>query len=743
MRILLNRLAKTGRSGMPEGGSREVLRRRVNALFVMLSDLYGSDKLVLKAGKLEALQLMRSPQLRDRLVALQRLVWEDPTIEDVPADEDIPELLAEIEDEIADQLARKSVEERIEKRIADLMQQRHEDYVRDIKMQVLREDGGPDNAYTLKKYAELERLEQRKLSRTALEILRPSSVQEVVGQERAIRALFSKVVSPFPQHVILYGPPGVGKTTVARLALETAKRLPHTPFGPDAPFVEVDGATLRWDPRDIVNPLLGSVHDPIYQGARRDFADTGVPEPKLGLVTEAHGGILFIDEIGELDPILQNKLLKVMEDKRVRFDSAYYDPDDPNVPKYVRKLFEEGAPADFLLIGATTRDPEEISPALRSRAAEIFFDPLSQADIETIVRQAAQKLGVDLEPEVPRLISEYTIEGRKAVSILADAYGVAVYNSLDQKAVAQSAAAPAAAKEAPGAAGETVAHPEETVAAREEAAGGASESRPDQADEAAAVRPVLPQGLTIGRQHVLDVIQTSRIVPYVTAKASDRPEVGKIFGLGVWGYVGSLLEIEAVVFPAHESGHGSIRFNDTAGSMAKDSVFNAASVIRKLTGKDLADYDVHINVVGGGRIDGPSAGAAIALAILSALEGWPAAQNVAITGEISIQGKVRAVGGIPEKLYGARQAGMKAVLVPAENRAEVPEDPGNLRVVFVSDLEEALPYFFPGRDLAQSGFLGMMAGAADSGAGVPADLPAAASEQAVSEAGPAAKSKVS
>ena len=52
---------------------------------------------------------------------------------------------------------------------------------------------------------------------------------------------------------------------------------------------------------------------------RRDLAETGVPEPKPGLATDAHGGILFIDEIGEMDPMLQNKLLKVLEDKRVFF----------------------------------------------------------------------------------------------------------------------------------------------------------------------------------------------------------------------------------------------------------------------------------------------------------------------------------------------------------------------------------------------------------------------------------------
>ena len=125
----------------------------------------------------------------------------------------------------------------------------------------------------------------------------------------------------------------------------------------------------------MTNPLLGSVHDPIYQGARKDLAENGIPEPKLGLVTDAHGGVLFIDEIGELDTILLTKLLKVLEDKRVEFESSYYDPNDDRIPQYIRKIFNEGAPADFVLIGATTRSPEEINPAIRSRCAEVF-EPL-------------------------------------------------------------------------------------------------------------------------------------------------------------------------------------------------------------------------------------------------------------------------------------------------------------------------------------------------------------------------------
>jgi len=617
----------------------EQLKRRVASLYGLYSGLIGSEKVVLKAGKLDALDLLRSDRLPERVLALQKLVFEDPTVNKLPAFDEIPAILEEIEDELADLMARRAVEDKLEKKIAERMEERHREYVHEIKMQVLKEEEeNVETPQTLKKYALLEKLEQKKLTKSAMEQLRPATLGEIVGQERAVEALRAKLASPYPQHLILYGPPGIGKTTAARLVLEEAKKLKYTPFAKDAAFVEVDGTTLRWDPRDMTNPLLGSVHDPIYQGARRDLADTGVPEPKPGLATDAHGGILFIDEIGEMDPMLQNKLLKVLEDKRVFFDSAYYDPSDPNVPKYIKKLFEDGAPADFILIGATTRDAQDITPAIRSRCAEIYFEPLTPKHIEEIVYNAAQKLGVSIHPDIPRLIGEYTIEGRKAINILADAYGLALYR------------------------------------------GGTGQ-------------------LTIDVEDIYRVAQVSRLSPYVSNKATSTGEVGKIFGLGVSGYLGSVLEIEAVAFPA-EKGKGSIRFNDTAGSMAKDSVFNAAAVVRKITGQDPADYDIHVNIIGGGRIDGPSAGTAIVAAIISAITGQGIRQNCAVTGEVSIQGKVKAVGGVFEKAFGAKQAGITTVIIPKENEKDIPAGHLDLDIRPVETVDEALAVLFAAPDTA-------------------------------------------
>ena len=318
--------------------------------------------------------MMRSQNLPDRLCGLQRLVFEDPTLERVTTRGQQRKAIAEIEEAMADVIAQRHAEDSIERRVNEKMAERHQEYVKDLKLEALRETGGPETPASQAKLEELEALSQRRLSASALAQLRPQTLRDVVGQEAAIRALLAKISSPYPQHAILYGPPGVGKTTVARLALEVAKSRPYTPFAKDAPFVEASGTTLRWDPRETDQPAAGQrPRSRSTKAAGASSPRPGFPSRSSGSVTRAHGGVLFIDEIGEMDPSLQSRLLKVLEDKRVTFESSYYDESAPNVPQYVKRLFREGAPADFILIGATTRDPDDIDPAIRSRCAEIFF----------------------------------------------------------------------------------------------------------------------------------------------------------------------------------------------------------------------------------------------------------------------------------------------------------------------------------------------------------------------------------
>ncbi|WP_037346217.1 Lon family ATP-dependent protease [Selenomonas sp. oral taxon 138] len=652
----------------PELSPEARIDAEIAVIFRMLADSMGTERLVIQAGKMNAMALMRSENRRERVLALMRILEEDPLLSPPPSEAELPEIISRMTEQLAGILARRDLEDRIERKVSEKLEKDHEEYVDDIRRQVISEESpGTESPHDKKKREDLEELESIRLTQSVMELLRPQNFDEIVGQERAVRSLMAKLSSPYPQHLLLYGPPGVGKTTAARLVLEAAKKRAVSPFGERAPFVETDGTTLRWDPRDMTNPLLGSVHDPIYQGAQKSLADSGVPEPKPGLVTDAHGGILFIDEIGEMDEMLQNKLLKVLEDKRAYFESAYYDPDDKRVPPYIRKLFEEGAPADFVLIGATTRDAEHINPALRSRCAEIYFEPLTPAHILTIVENAAERLNVRLGDGAAQLISEYTIEGRKAINILADAYSLALNRLADTEI--------------------------EQIVSRETIVPQDTEQSEGNVSRETSSAPAAPP-LLVTKDDIYEVAQVSRLYQFGRKKASDTPAVGRVFGLGVAGFLGSIIEIEAVAFPAAEKGKGTVRFNETAGSMAKDSVFNAASVMRQLTGRDIHDYDIHVNVIGGGNIDGPSAGTAILAAIVSAVTGAAIRQDVAVTGEISLQGEIKPVGGVFEKAYGARQAGISTLIIPWENKKDIPEEHLGLTIHRLKKAEEAFSVLF-------------------------------------------------
>ena len=620
-------------TGKKHKQSKRMLDRQVMVLNEMLLDSMGKKAYNEKVRELELEEVLQGEDVSLRIYALQRLVLGPEA--SPPGPGEYQAVINELRTKITDMLAERLVKERINKELKDRIKERQDQYIEELKLAILKKHTGPENPATLKKYARLEKLEKRSLGKSVMEVLRPSSIDEIIGQQRAIKALLAKIGSPYPQHVLIYGPPGVGKTSAARLALDMARTKEHSPFTEESSFIEVDGTTLRWDVREIANPLLGSVHDPIYQGSTKEFSEIGIPEPKIGLVTEAHGGILFIDEIGEMDPILQNKLLKVLEDRRVSFESIYYDASNENIPLYIKKLFEEGAPADFILIGATTRQPDRINPAFRSRCTEVFFEPLTPKDIVIIINNAVNKLGVKMEKGCAEIISQYTIEGRKAVNILADAYNMSI-----------------------------------------------------------SEQDCAPEMVCINRNDVYTVIQNNRLIPCVRAADRIHSRIGRVMALGVSGYMGSLLEIEAIAFTALKKGEGTIRVNDTAGSMTKDSVFNAAAVIRKISGEIVSDYDIHVNCIGGGRVDGPSAGIAIFAAVASAIKQRPVRQDIAVTGEISIQGEVKSVGGIIEKIYGAKQNDMSKVLIPAENLKEVPSDLAGIEVYGVQRAEEVLEILF-------------------------------------------------
>lgn len=490
-----------------------------------------------------------------------------------------------------------------------------------------------------KEIEKLQRLRAISLTEPLAEKTRPATFAEIVGQEEGLKALRAALCGPNPQHVIIYGPPGVGKTAAARLVLEEAKRSTVSPFKHEARFVEIDATTARFDERGIADPLIGCVHDPIYQGAG-PLGMAGVPQPKPGAVTRAHGGILFIDEIGELHPIQMNKLLKVLEDRKVFLESAYYNPDDPNIPSHIHDVFQNGLPADFRLVGATTRLPEEIPAAIRSRCMEVFFRPLAPEEIRRIAANAAQKIQCSLEEGVLDITMKYATNGREAVNIIQLAAGLAITSG--RRCI--------------------------TVADAEW------------------------------------VVQSGQYRPRPETKVPPVSRVGRANGLALYGpNAGTLLEIEAVIIPVRQ-GKGNLTVTGvvdeeelgTTGrtirrkSLARTAVENVLTALRYLARFDYRDFDIHVNFPGSVPVDGPSAGAAIAVAIYSAARQVPVANDVALTGEVSICGLIKPVGGILAKVDAARRAGVRTVCIPKENAQELFATWEGIRVVPVEKLDEVL-----------------------------------------------------
>jgi len=497
-----------------------------------------------------------------------------------------------------------------------------------------------------KELDKLEKLRKISLSEPLSEKTRPTTFGEIIGQEEGLKGLRAALCGPNPQHVIIYGLPGVGKTAAARLVLEEAKKSIHSPFGIEAKFVELDGATARFDERGIADPLIGSVHDPIYQGAGA-MGMAGIPQPKAGAVTKAHGGVLFIDEIGELHPIQINKLLKVLEDRKVLLESSYYSSEDTNIPRHIHDIFQNGLPADFRMVAATTRMANEIPPAIRSRCLEIFFRGLLPDEIATIARNAANKVNFGIKDAAVEVIKKYATNGREAVNIIQIAAGLAL--SQEEKVITAS--------------------------------------------------------------HIEWVVNTGQYSPRPDKKIPDQAQVGLVNGLAVYGpNMGILTELEANVIPAAK-GKGSVIITGVVEeeeigsqgrkmrrkSMAKGSVENVLTVLRRNLSVDPRDYDIHINFPGAAvPADGPSAGVTIATAVYSAITGIPVNNTVAMTGEVSIRGGVKPVGGVMAKIEAARQAGVKMVIIPKENWQESFDQVKEIKIVPVEQLEEVIEYALEG-----------------------------------------------
>ncbi|MFJ5747736.1 ATP-dependent protease LonB [Peribacillus frigoritolerans] len=490
-----------------------------------------------------------------------------------------------------------------------------------------------------KEMDQLRKMRSISLTEPLAEKVRPSTFNEIIGQEDGIKSLKAALCGPNPQHVIIYGPPGVGKTAAARLVLEEAKKNNKSPFKNSAVFVELDATTARFDERGIADPLIGSVHDPIYQGAGA-MGQAGIPQPKQGAVSNAHGGVLFIDEIGELHPIQMNKLLKVLEDRKVFLESAYYQEENQNIPTHIHDIFKNGLPADFRLIGATTRTPNEIAPAIRSRCIEVFFRELDREEIIAVAKNASDKVGITISDKGLESISDYARNGREAVNMIQTLAGISI-----------------------------------------------NENR-----------------TFIREEDIDWMAHSSQLTQRMDRKIESKSKIGLVNGLAVYGpNSGALLEIEVTVMAASDE-KGSINITgiveeESIGggsgksvrrkSMAKGSIENVITVLRSM-GVPANQFDIHVNFPGGSPVDGPSAGIAMATGIYSAIYKIPVDHTVAMTGEISIHAGVKPIGGVIPKIKAAKLAGAKKVIIPAENMQPLLSEIKDIEIIPVSNVKEVL-----------------------------------------------------
>jgi ATP-dependent Lon protease len=210
----------------------------------------------------------------------------------------------------------------------------------------------------------------------------------------------------------------------------------------------------------------------------------------------------------------------------------------------------------------------------------------------------------------------------------------------------------------------------------------------------------------LGRETVVSItIDEERLGKYAGVKkyrygeTDEEDQVGIITGLAYTDFGGDILTIEAVKMP----GKGRMSITGNLKDVMKESIAAANSYVRSratrfgLEPPSFERTDVHIHVPDGATPkDGPSAGAAMATAIVSVLTGIPIKADIAMTGEVTLRGRVTAIGGLKEKLLAAMRSGVKTVLIPVENEKDLADIPDNVKsameIIPVSTMDQVLSH---------------------------------------------------
>jgi len=430
-----------------------------------------------------------------------------------------------------------------------------------------------------------------------------------------------------------------------------------------APFVDATGAQA--------GSLLGDVrHDPFQSGGLETPAHDRV---ESGAIHRAHGGVLFIDEINTLTPHSQQNLLTALQEGEFPITGQ----SERSSGAMVRT---EPVPCRFVMIAAGNLDAVQgMHPALRSRIRGYGYEVYMRETMEDtpenrqkFIRFIAQEVRND--GKIPHFDQSAIREVLREARRRSMRKGHLTLKLRDMGGLIRVAGDLARQD---GAELTTSAH---VIAAKETA------------------RSVEEQ---ISDDYIRRMRDYDLSVVYGTA-------VGRVNGLAVVGLdSGSVLPIMAEVTPTQSNDGGTVVATGMLKEIAQESIKNVSAILKKFTGTDIRNVDVHVQFIGTYQgVEGDSASISVATAVISAIEGIPVRQDVAMTGSLSVRGDVLPVGGVTYKIEAAAKAGIKTVLIPASNLDDVMiEDRyrAGIRVIPVSHIEEVLKYALVPRD--EAGFL--------------------------------------
>ncbi len=475
----------------------------------------------------------------------------------------------------------------------------------------------------------------------------------------------------------------------------------HTP-DEKPPFIDATGAHA--------GALLGDVkHDPFQSGGLETPPHERV---EIGAIHKANGGVLFIDEINLLKIESQHSLLTALQERKF-----------PIVGQSERSagamVKTEPVPADFVLVAAGNVDSiQAMHPALRSRIRGYGYELY----VKTTMADTPEN-----RMKLVRFVAQEVTKDKKI-------------SHFDMAAVTE------VIREAQRRAGRSG---QLTLRLRE--LGGLIRVAGDIANSEGSA--------TVRAEHVVKAKRASRSLEqqiadrYIERRREYRmfsvegAAVGSVNGLaainaqsGMSEFSGIVLPIVAEVTPAQTRDGGVVVATGKLGEIAKEAVQNVSALIKKYTGADISRYDIHIQFVGtSDGVEGDSASVSIATAVISALEGVPVDQSVAMTGSLSVRGNVLPVGGVTAKVEAAADSGIRRVLIPEDNVNDMVLEQryrGQIEIIPVSTLRDVLKYALVGQGSQKESLLERLSAMVHATARTSIDDAAAASTSASSRPAP-------